>query len=289
MVEQVNSKLRVAVLGANGRLGKILISFLKKENFEVFGFSRENFDLDRFLSDRKFQVPKVEIIINTIAFTNVDLCEQNLDTAFKINTDFPRELAKFCFHNNIRLIHISTDYVFSGMSEGNYIESSTPNPICIYGLSKFLGEQCVLKEDYNKNLVIRTAWLFDLSSNNFLTWLISELEKKEEKINVIFDQIGSPTSTTFLASQIITLLDFSFSRIIHVTNTGNLSWYDFAMEVAKLKNFPPNRINPVSSRELKRIAPRPKNTSLTSEVNSKYAAFVPLSWSDALNHFLIKE
>jgi len=286
MVEKNTPKLKVAILGASGRLGRILISLLRKENFEVYGLSRVNLDIDRFILDGKFDLPDVDIIVNTIAFTNVDLCEKYLDTAFKINSDFPRELAAFCHRNNIKLIQISTDYVFSGMSEGNYIESSTPNPICIYGKSKLLGEQYVLKDENNKNLVIRTAWLFDLHSVNFLTWLISELEKSEGEINVVSDQFGSPTSTTYLALQIIKLLDFNLSRIIHVTNIGNLSWYDFALQVAKIKNFPTNRINPVSSKELHRIASRPKNSSLISEVNKKYAAFTPLSCNDALLNLL---
>ena len=210
--------MKIAVFGSQGRLGSILVKYLLEKGHHVVEVSRANFNIDKFLIEKQITDTNFDLIINTIALTNVDKCESSPEIAMKVNADFPLALARFCHLHRIKLIHISTDYVFSGNSSGKYSEISTPDPICNYGKSKLQGELNVLSLGENRNLIIRTAWLFDLYKRNFLTWIIKEFESDKKEIYVISDQYGSPTSTLFLALKIMELVNSEANQILHITN-----------------------------------------------------------------------
>jgi dTDP-4-dehydrorhamnose reductase len=279
--------MKIAILGSKGRLGQVLTNCLSEKGYEVVAFSRENFDVDKFLSDNQIIKTHLDVIINTIAVTDVDQCEESPVIAYKINARFPLLLARYCESKNIKLIHISTDYVFSGKNSGHYSEYSLPEPICTYGASKLQGEIGVLSTGNNRNLVIRTAWLFDLHKGNFLTWILGELNSHKELIKVVSDQYGSPTSTIFLANKITELVESDANNILHITNLGQASWYQMSQEIAVIKGFEVERLVPVSAKSLKRKAPRPFNTSLVSERKLELTVDLSTTWTDSLRRILL--
>jgi dTDP-4-dehydrorhamnose reductase len=278
--------MKIAVFGSKGRLGNILAKNLSEQGHQIVQISRDNFDIDKFLIEMQIFETNFDLIINTIALTDVNECEINPEMAMKINANFPLAIARFCDLYKIKLIHISTDYVFSGNGSGKYSELSAPEPICQYGKSKLQGELNVLSVGENRNLVIRTAWLLDFYKRNFLTWILNEFESNEKEINVISDQYGSPTSTIFLAQKIIEIINSEANQILHITNFGQASWFEMAHEVAKIKGFSANRLVPISINSLKQIAPRPKNTSMISVKNEIYNLNLSLKWEDSLKQIL---
>ena len=278
--------MKIAVLGSKGRLGNILAKNLSEKGHQIVQISRDNFDIDKSLSEMQIFETNFDLIINTIALTDVNECEINPEMAMKINANFPLAIARFCDLHRIKLIHISTDYVFSGNGSGKYSELSTPEPICQYGKSKLQGELNVLSVGENRNLIIRTAWLLDFYKRNFLTWILNEFESNNKEINVISDQYGSPTSTIFLAQKIIEIINSSANQVLHITNFGQTSWFEMAREVARIKGFSANRLVPISIDSLKQIAPRPKNTSMVSVRNELYNLNLSLKWEDSLGQIL---
>lgn len=279
--------MKVAIFGAKGRLGQVLINCIAKQGNEVFAYSKDNFDVDEFLNRNQVIKEHLDLIINTIAITDVDKCEENPGIAQKINAQLPLALARYCNLKNIKLIHISTDYVFSGDNSGHYSEQSSPKPICTYGVSKLQGEIGVLSVGNNRNLVIRTAWLFDLHKSNFLTWILSEMNSKKDVIKVVADQYGSPTSTLFLANKITELIGSDANNILHLTNLGEASWYQLAQEVAIIKGFAVERLVPINARSLNRKAPRPTNTSLISTRDEELTLDLSTTWADSLRQVLL--
>ena len=279
--------MKVAIFGAMGRLGQALITCITEQGHEVFAYSRENFNVDEFLNkDQKIKA-HMDVVINAIAITDVDRCEENPAFAQKINAQFPLELARYCDLKNIKLIHISTDYVFSGDNTGHYSEYSTPEPICAYGASKLQGEIGVLSIENNRNLVIRTAWLFDLHKSNFLTWILGEMNSNKELIKVVADQYGSPTSTLFLAKKISELIGSDANNILHLTNLGEASWYQMAQDIAVIKGFALERLVPIDAKSLGRKAPRPTNTSLVCARTEELAVDLSTTWAESLRQVLL--
>ena len=279
--------MKVAIFGAKGRLGQVLINCLTEQGHEVSAYSKENFDVDRFLNKEQSITEHLDLIINTIAITDVDKCEENPAIAQKINAQFPLALAIYCDLKNIRLIHVSTDYVFSGRNSGHYSEYSLPDPICTYGVSKLQGEIGVLSVGNKRNLVIRTAWLFDLHTSNFLTWILGEMNSNKELIKVVADQYGSPTSTLFLANKITELIGSDANNILHLTNLGEASWYQMAQEIAVIKGFAVERLVPINTKSLNRKAPRPTNTSLISIRDEELTLDLSTTWADSLRQVLL--
>jgi dTDP-4-dehydrorhamnose reductase/4-ketoreductase len=242
---------------------------------------------DEFLNkDQKIKA-HMDVVINAIAITDVDRCEENPAFAQKINAQFPLVLARYCDLKNIKLIHISTDYVFSGDNTGHYSEYSAPEPICVYGASKLQGEIGVLSLENSHNLVIRTAWLFDLHKSNFLTWILGEMNSNKELIKVVADQFGSPTSTLFLANKITELIGSDVSNILHITNLGEASWYQMAQGIAVIKGFALERLVPIDAKSLERKAPRPINTSLVCTRTGELTIDLSMTWAESLRQVLL--
>ena len=199
---------------------------------------------------------KIDTIINCAAYTNVDKAEDNIDLATKINVDGPANLAK----TGAKIVHISTDYVFDGTAHKPYSPDSTKdeiNPISIYGKTKFAGEVKVLRYALY-SVIIRTAWLYSPYGNNFVKTM-RKLGAEKESINVVADQIGTPTYAGDLADAIVKILpqmNLKTRGIYHFTNMGVCSWYDFATEIMELSGLK-CKVNPISSAEYPTRAKRP--------------------------------
>jgi dTDP-4-dehydrorhamnose reductase len=269
------------VLGANGQLGQELTHLLKSKNIEAIGTDRNEID---FAKPNEIVEKLAKLnpshIVNCGAYTQVDKAEEEPELANLINAQSVGVIAKFASEKNIPFVHISTDYVFDGTSNSPYLEDNKVNPQSIYGESKALGEKEAL-ENNPESYILRTAWVYGEHGNNFPK-LIAKKLRKNESLNVVNDQIGSPTWTFDLASAIIEILEKKPAPgIYHVTNSESCSWFEFAQEIAKTINVDGKLVKPTDSKSFVRPAVRPKYSVLS---NSKWenAGLTPLrSWKEA--------
>lgn len=237
--------MKILLLGAKGQLGFELHKVLP-ELGEVIALSRNEVDLTNLTElTVQLEIIKPKLIVNASAYTEVDKAENEKDLANLINAKVPQLLAQYAAYNDSILIHYSTDYVFDGKKKTPYLETDNPNPLSIYGLSKLIGEEKITEIDC-KHLIFRTSWLFSSHGENFLTTILN-LAKQKDKLQVIDDQCGTPTSCSLLAE--ITVI--AIKRLIienntckinnwgiyNVTALGSTSWYEFAREIISYANI----------------------------------------------------
>jgi len=238
------------ITGANGQLG----TELSKRLPDAIRTDVNELDITNELAVRRFVVlNKIDTIINCAAYTAVDRAEDDIEKATKINVDGPRNLAR----SGAKIIHISTDYVFDGMNYKPYTPNDIPNPISVYGKTKLAGERAVLENAYVAT-IIRTAWLYSPYGNNFVKTM-RRLGSEKKSINVVTDQIGTPTYAGDLAAAIVQILpqiNMDNRGIYHFTNSGVCSWYDFANEIMNMSGLK-CVVNPISSAEYPTRAKRP--------------------------------
>jgi dTDP-4-dehydrorhamnose reductase len=274
--------MKILITGAYGMLGSDLREVLKDNELIITGskdldITKEN-NVLQFIEDKK-----PEIVINAAAYTNVDNCETDYDNAYLVNAIGPKNLAVACNKLNIPLIHVSTDYVFDGSKTTPLSEEDKLGPKTAYGKTKLEGEKFV-QENTKKYFILRTAWLFGINGKNFVKTMIN-LSKKNNVLKVVNDQKGCPTYCYDLAMAIKQLLNSDKYGIYHLTNKGELSWYDFAKKIFELSNITIN-VKPVTTEEFPRPAPRPHYSVLS---NQKWinAGFSPMrNYEDALKDYL---
>ncbi len=233
-----------------------------------------------------------DCIINSAAYTAVDKAEQEEDLAFRINHQAVIEIAELCKQNNILLIHISTDFIFNGQHFKPYLPDDTPNPESVYGKSKLKGEQAVHKILQDKALIIRTAWLYSAHGNNFVKTMLT-LMKEKSSLNVIDEQIGSPTWANGLAKTIWDALEKKITGTFHWTDAGIASWYDFAIAIQEealtlelLDN--PIPIYPVPSNAFPTPAKRPMYSVLDKSSCWQTLKIKPTHWRTQLRSMLME-
>ena len=233
--------LKILLTGITGQLGCELENVLSKE-WIIFPVSRKEMDLsDETTIRRAIRDKKPDLIINPAAYTSVDTAEVEKEMAFVINEKAPRIIAEEAKALNIPLIHFSTDFVFDGKKSTPYLETDTPSPINVYGLSKLEGEKAIQEVD-GDYLIFRTAWVYSRQGNNFRN-TIRRLAKEHPELNIINDQIGSPTTTTYISLVLKKVIELLFREkevpfqeckgIYHLTCGGTCSWYDFAEVIIK--------------------------------------------------------
>jgi dTDP-4-dehydrorhamnose reductase len=226
----------ILITGANGQLGQVIRTILSTEEAIFKGRELDITDIEalrEFVSEHK-----IETIINTAAYTAVDLAETESALAFHINSLGAKNLAMISQEFQIKLIHISTDYVFDGTNYKPYTEQDKPSPMSVYGHSKLEGEKAVLELAYSA-YIIRTSWLYSGFGKNFLT-NITRLAQERDSLSIVADQIGTPTYAPDLARAILELiptLQLQTKQILHYSNQGVASWYDFAYEIINLQQI----------------------------------------------------
>lgn len=232
-----------------------------------------------------FRGKHFDFIINCAAYTAVDKAEEDINTAYSINSNAVRIIASICKEKDIRLIHISTDYVFDGSGNLPISEDVLTNPLSVYGKSKLEGEGHVLEQLQNA-YIIRTAWVYSTFGKNFVK-TIATLGKSRAELNVVVDQIGSPTYARDLAQAILIIVDsihlrgVDFPGIYHFSNEGIISWYDLAHFIVKFYNLP-CKLNPIPSEEYKTVAVRPKFSGLDKrKIKKTFGIEVP-HWHESL-------
>ncbi len=265
--------MRILITGRHGQLAKSIKSLIINTALDIeFYFSnKKELDLNCDSSiDDFFNNNNYDIIVNCAAYTSVDMAESEESLANQINHLAVRKLAEVAHKQNAKIIHISTDYVFSGNTTTPYIESDSTFPINTYGKTKLAGEKIILKLLPNNAIIIRSSWLYSEYGNNFIKTML-KLGKEKESINIVCDQIGSPTYAGDLASTIINiainkdLMGMNFAtQIYHYSNLGQCSWYEFAKEIFKISDIKCN-VRPVTSEQYTTKAKRPIFSVLNSE------------------------
>ena len=264
--------MKILVTGCNGQLGNEICTIVKTEKCEIGEIPKEIIgseiipvdiedlditDTNAVLSFVKNK--KIDVIINCAAMTNVDGCETDYETAFKVNAAGVRNLALAAESVSAKFVHISTDYVFSGNSKKPYVEWDSVDPQSVYGSSKALGEKYALNF-CKKSFVVRSSWLYGYKGKNFVK-TIRRIAKDNESIKVVNDQRGNPTNANDLAYHILKLCTTNEYGIYHCTGEGECSWYDFAKKIVEYSGID-CVVNPCTSEEYPSPTKRPKYSSL---------------------------
>lgn len=285
--------MRVLIIGSNGQLGSDLVSeFQQKTPFDIITLNREDLNLEN-LDQIKSVINKLEfdILVNCASYHITDEVERNSDLAFKVNSSAVECLAQCCKQKNAILYHYSTDYIFGGdeTKKSPYSELDPPSPINIYGSSKLLGEN--LAKITSRNVVIiRVASLFGLKGSrgkggNFIETILS-LSKKKSEIEVVDDQIMSPTYTKDVARITLKLADNKVTNgTYHLVNSGSASWYQLAQKIIQLTKSK-LAITPISSLDYKTVAKRPKFSVLDNSKIQNHFSITLRSWDEALYSYL---
>lgn len=284
---------KILVTGCNGQLGRAIrkeyaASDVEFINTDVVGgegvVSLDITDVDAVL--KLVRAEKPDVIINCAAHTNVDKCEEQWDLAYKINAIGPRNLSIAATEADAKMIHVSTDYVFEGNGTRPYTEFDAPNPVSAYGKTKLEGENFV-KEFAKKHFILRTAWLYG-DGKNFVKTMLALAENHDE-LNVVCDQVGTPTSAVELAKMIHYLEGTENYGTFHATCEGDTNWADFAEAIFKRagKNV---KVNHVTSKQYKEMNPasanRPAYSILEDYMIKLTSDFVMADWQDALDVYM---
>lgn len=276
--------MKILITGSKGQLGIEIIRQLRKNSvYQVIGMDKDELNIVNLddINETILSV-KPDVVINCAAHTAVDLCETDIENAYKINAIGPRNLAIASEKVGAKFVQVSTDYVFNGNENQPYREDNETCPNSIYGKSKLMGEQFT-KEFCSKYFIVRTAWLYG-EGNNFVRTML-KLAQNNKELNVVNDQFGSPTSTVDLAKAIIDLINTENYGTYHGTCEGQCSWYDFAKKIFEISNID-IKVNPVSSEEFKRPAPRPKYSVLDNFMFKLVELNSFRKWEDSLIEYL---
>ena len=276
--------MKVLVTGVKGQLGYDVVKDLEKRGHQHIGVDRDEMDLMDNEAIRTFIMNlKPEAIIHCAAYTAVDKAEEEVETCYQINAEAVKVISECAKELDVKLIYISTDYVFDGTKEGEYVETDLPNPINVYGASKLKGEQYVqtLLEKY---YIVRISWVFGVNGNNFIKTM-RRLGSERDELNIINDQVGSPTYTADLAPLLVDMMETDKYGIYHATNEETCSWYEFANEIFKQSGIEV-KTNPITTNQYPTAAKRPMNSRM-SKAKLKANGFNLLpTWQEALAHYL---
>jgi len=291
--------MKLLITGAKGQLGSQLINIIENgsseigsiaeqlKGSEIIGIDIQELDLTNQAEVIKF-VKRInpDVIINPAAYTNVDACEENQDIAFKVNALAARNMAMAAEVVGAKLIHISTDYVFSGVGSVPIKEYDLPAPVSVYGKTKLAGEEFVKKYS-SKHFIVRTAWLYGYNGKNFVYTIMKAAAEKGE-LNVVDDQRGNPTNAEDLAHHLLKLTVSEEYGTYHCTGIGECSWFDFAEAIVEYSGIK-CKVNPITSDKLvDRAAKRPAYSSLDNMMLRCTVGDEMRDWKEALKAFIEK-
>lgn len=251
--------MKVLIIGSEGMLGHDLVDILGKEN-QISTTTIDTLDitdLEKTIKTVKGFNP--DVVVHAAAFTDVDGSENNADLAYQVNVIGTRNVAVACQRSDSALVYICTDYVFDGTKGSSYYEYDQTNPLGVYGKTKYLGEVAI-RDLLDHFYIVRTSWLYGYHGPNFVTTML-RLAKTMDEINVVADQIGSPTYTVDLAQSIARLIKKPAYGIYHVTNSDYCSWYEYAQLIFELADVDV-KLTPLTTEEFGSPAPRPKYSVL---------------------------
>jgi len=290
MVETIEEKDMILVAGGDGQLGTSLKTAAKAGSYSSISLNRNELDItDKTSVNQVIKSLKPNLVVNCAAWTNVDEAEKFPERATEINAYGAQNLAEACKNVDARFFQISTDYVFSGNKQDPWDENDAKSPISSYGLSKSLGEDLVLEAYSENSFIIRTAWLYGLEGNNFLTKILQKIENQEKNLRIVDDQIGQPTLASDLAERILDMSKIKLnSQIYHATNTGQASWFDFASRIFSLRNQSTEYISAIQTKDYETVAKRPAFSVLGQSAWIDSGLPPMREWDEALAEVLQK-
>ena len=279
----------ILVTGANGQLGselRVLCSETRVPGSEFVFVDRDELDLsDRDEIEKYFDGQDFSAIVNCAAYTAVDKAENEPEPAEAVNHLAVETLAHIAKDRGIRLIHISTDYVFDGKNDRPYTEEDPTDPQSVYGATKLAGEKAIQRINPKNSIIIRTSWVYSSFGNNFVKTML-RLGKERDELGIIYDQIGTPTYARDLAATILEILRSTehgarSTEIYHYSNEGVASWYDFAKAIFEHSGIE-CRINPIETKDYPTPAARPHYSLLNkAKIKNQYNITIPY-WRDSL-------
>lgn len=276
--------MKVLVTGVGGQLGFDVIRELEKRNIECIGADKVEFDITDFDAAHKFITDCMpDAVIHCSAYTAVDKAEDEPEFCHLVNTVGTENIAKVCKEIDAKMIYISTDYVFDGSKEGFYEVDDVPNPINVYGRTKLAGERAV-QEILDKYFIVRISWVFGINGNNFIKTML-RLGNERNELNVVADQIGSPTYTVDLAQLLVDMIQTDKYGLYHATNESECSWAEFAEEIFKVVGMDV-KVNHITTDEYPTKAKRPMNSRMSKRSLIDYNFNILPPWRSALDRYL---
>lgn len=274
----------ILVTGVNGQLGFDVVKELNRREIECLGIGRAELDVtDSKAVQEYISKLKPECVIHCAAYTAVDRAEDEEENCTKVNVYGAENIAKACKNIDAKLIYISTDYVFDGEGDTPFEVNGNIKPLSVYGKTKYKGELKV-KEVLDKYFIVRISWVFGMNGNNFIKTML-KLGSEKESLNVVCDQIGSPTYTEDLAPLLCDMAQSDKYGIYHATNEGFCSWAEFASEIMNKANLD-CKINPIPTSEYPTKAVRPFNSRLSKKTLIDNGFKLLPKWEDALDRYL---
>ena len=277
--------MKVLVTGVKGQLGHDVMNELAGRGIEGFGVDVEEMDItDKEACERVITGAKPDAVIHCAAYTAVDAAEDNLELCRKVNAEGTRNIAKVCKALDIKMMYISTDYVFNGGGGRPWEPDDHREPLNVYGLTKYEGEISV-EQNVSKYFIVRIAWVFGVNGGNFIKTML-RLGKEKGAVSVVDDQIGSPTYTYDLARLLVDMIQTERYGRYHATNEGICSWYEFACEIFKQAGMDQVKVTPVDSASYPAKAKRPSNSRMSKEKLTENGFERLPDWQDALSRYL---
>lgn len=276
--------MKVLVTGVGGQLGYDVMNELRKRGIACCGADRKEFDITDFAAAHEFITDYMpDAVIHCSAYTAVDKAEDEPELCRAVNVDGTENIAKVCKKIGAKMIYISTDYVFPGTGEQFYEPADVTAPCNVYGESKLAGE-LVVKKLVDKYFVVRISWVFGINGNNFVKTML-KLGKNRKELNVVADQIGSPTYTEDLAVLLVDMVQTEKYGTYHATNEGVCSWADFAEKIFAVAGMDV-KVNHITSAEYPTKAIRPKNSRLSKEKLTAQGFKRLPSWENAVERYV---
>ena len=286
----MNKNAKIIVTGVKGQLGYDCLRRLNEEGFtNVLGIDIEDLDItDEKAVNELILKERPVVFIHNAAWTAVDKAEQNEELVYKVNALGPKYIAEACQKVDAKMIYISTDYVFDGKGENFFEVNDKKDGLSVYGKTKSQGEDFV-KNTLSKYFIVRISWVFGINGNNFIKTMLKLADSGKTELNIVCDQIGSPTYTYDLAKLLVEMMQAEKYGVYHATNEGICSWAEFASYIFEKANRNV-KVNPITTSEYKKLVPsqadRPLNSRM-SKASLDEAGFSRLpSWKDAVDRYL---
>lgn len=286
----MNKDLKILVTGVKGQLGFDCVRILKERGYcNVLGIDKDELDITDEEAVNRFVIEyKPDVIMHNAAWTAVDKAEEMPDLVYKVNALGPKYIASAANKVGAKMFYISTDYVFDGEGTTPFEVDSPKDGLSIYGKTKSQGEDFVISFT-NKHFIIRISWAFGINGNNYIKTML-KLSKIKDELNIVCDQIGSPTYTYDLANLMADMLETDKFGVYHATNEGFCSWYDFTKYIYKTKGITNVKVNPITTEEYLKINPnqakRPLNSRMSKSSLTKAGFNLLPKWEDAVDRYL---
>lgn len=286
----MNKNLKILVTGVKGQLGFDCLRVLKNRGYQnVLGIDKEELDITDEKAVNKFILDyKPDVIMHNAAWTAVDKAEEMPELVYQVNALGPKYISAAANKVGSKMFYISTDYVFDGEGDKPFEVDSPKKGLSIYGKTKSQGEDFVISNT-DKYFIIRISWVFGINGNNYIKTML-KLSKIKDELNIVCDQIGSPTYTLDLANLMADMMESDKYGIYHATNEGFISWYDFTKYIYEAKGISNVKVNPITTEEYLKINPhqarRPLNSRMSKKSLEKSGFKLLPNWKDAVDRYL---